>query len=150
MRLRSLAFAALPAAAVITFAAGCGSSSSGGASAPASVSASTSAPAAAAGSGGGAYGGGAATTATTSAASSGAITMHIQNFMFGAVTVPAGAKVEVMNMDSAPHTVNVHGAGIDVQVSAGGTASFTAPSKAGTYALTCDIHPSMSGSLVVS
>jgi plastocyanin len=76
--------------------------------------------------------------------------MQIQNFMFGAVTVAAGSKVEVENEDSAPHTVNVHGANIDVSVSAGGKATFTAPAKAGTYSLTCDIHPSMHGSLVVS
>lgn len=156
MRLRSLAFATLPAAAIIAFAAGCGSSSSGGSGAAASVAAS-SAPAAAAGSGGGSGGGpygsgggGAATSAATGGASTGEVTLHIQNFMFGAVTVPAGAKVEVENEDSAPHTVNVNGAGIDVHVAPGGKATLTAPTKAGKYALTCDIHPSMHGSLVVS
>jgi plastocyanin len=37
-----------------------------------------------------------------------------------------------------------------VKVPAQGQATFTAPAKAGTYALTCDFHKQMTGTLVVT
>jgi plastocyanin len=146
MRLRAFALAAVPAAAVIAFASGCGSSSSGGgygaAAGPTSAPAASSAVSAAAG--------GASAGGSSSGAPASAVTLRIDNFMFGAVTVPAGSTVDVVNSDGVPHTVNVNGTGIDVNISANGKATFAAPAKAGTYTLTCDIHPSMHGSLVVS
>jgi len=46
--------------------------------------------------------------------------------------------------------VNVNGTTTDVTVDAHGTATFTAPDKAGTYPLTCDLHPTMHGVLTVA
>ena len=54
------------------------------------------------------------------------------------------------NQDGVAHTVKVNGTPVDVTVSGGGQATFTAPATAGTYPLTCDFHPSMHGTLTVA
>jgi plastocyanin len=56
----------------------------------------------------------------------------------------------VTNQDSVAHTVKVHGTPVDVTVSGGGQATFTAPAKPGTYPLTCDFHRGMHGTLTVA
>ncbi len=76
--------------------------------------------------------------------------MTISGFAFSTLTVKPGALVAVSNQDSVAHTVNVNGTSIDVTVSGGGHATFTAPAKAGTYPLTCDFHHSMHGTLTVA
>ncbi|MDO8732627.1 MAG: cupredoxin domain-containing protein [Actinomycetota bacterium] len=91
----------------------------------------------------------AATTSDTSAATS-TDTVTISGFAFSPANVKAGQNVTVTNADSVEHTVTIASAGVDVKVPANGSASFTAPAKAGNYALTCDFHPSMSGTLVVT
>lgn len=93
--------------------------------------------------------------ATTSAggataAPAGSATLTISEFTFATLSVKAGTVVTVVNSDPVAHTVNVNGAGIDVHVPAHGTAALTAPSKAGTYPLTCDLHPAMHGTLTVT
>ncbi len=75
--------------------------------------------------------------------------LHIRNFAFDALTVAPGAKITVSNDDSAPHTATLATAKIDVSVGSHATAVLTAPTKPGSYALTCDIHPSMHGTLTV-
>jgi plastocyanin len=42
------------------------------------------------------------------------------------------------------------GTSFDVKVAGSGTATFTAPSKAGTYAFHCNIHSSMKATLTVT
>jgi plastocyanin len=78
-----------------------------------------------------------------------AATLTISGFAFGTpLAVSPGTKVAVANRDSAPHTVT--GDAFDtgtVTGSSGG--SFTAPDAAGTYRFSCQIHPSMTGSLTV-
>jgi plastocyanin len=41
------------------------------------------------------------------------------------------------------------GKSFNVTVAAGGTATFTAPTKPGTYPFHCSVHPQMHGTLVV-
>ena len=53
------------------------------------------------------------------------------------------------NADAVEHTLSISGAGIDVDLPAGGSASFTAPTKPGSYVLSCGFHPAMHGVLVV-
>jgi plastocyanin len=75
----------------------------------------------------------------------------IKNFGYsGSKSVSPGATVMVMNQDSTSHTVTADSGGaFDVTVSAGGTATFTAPSKPGSYPYHCNFHAEMHGSLTV-
>ncbi|MFB6900582.1 cupredoxin domain-containing protein [Streptomyces hydrogenans] len=77
----------------------------------------------------------------------------IKDFRFESVdlTVAPGARVSVVNEDSAPHTVTAKAANsFDTGTVKGGeTATFTAPPAAGTYRYVCSIHPSMTGTLTV-
>jgi plastocyanin len=128
--------------------------------APAAASAPASDPAASgsAGAGASAPGGyGRKPTATTAARKGQApaggaakdANLTIRDFAFGApLTVAPGAKVAVRNADGAPHTVT--GNAFDTgTVAGGGNASFTAPTAPGSYRFSCQIHPSMTGSLTV-
>ena len=78
--------------------------------------------------------------------------ISIRDFGYGEpLLVPAGAALTITNMDSAAHTVTADdGSAFDVDVKgSGGTATFTAPSKPGTYTYHCRYHPSMHGTLTV-
>ena len=109
----------------------------GGSGSPASTSAPPPGPA---------YGAG--PTAGTAAATA---TITIKDFAYGdPLTVAPGAAVTVTNMDAAAHTVTAdEGSAFDAQVKGGGTATFTAPTKPGSYAYHCTYHPGMHGTLVV-
>ena len=74
----------------------------------------------------------------------------IADFRFAAVTARPGAAVAVANRDGDEHTVTAADGSFDVRVRGGASATFTAPTKPGTYAFVCAIHPSMRGRLVVA
>ena len=80
-----------------------------------------------------------------------AATIQIADFAFsGARTAVGGSVVQVTNADAAAHTLTATSGAFDTGVvDQGATASFTAPVDPGTYEFTCEIHPSMTGSLVV-
>ncbi|CAI3797586.1 cupredoxin domain-containing protein [Pseudarthrobacter sp. MM222] len=85
-------------------------------------------------------------------AASAAATITIKDFGYGApITVPPGATVTATNQDSARHTVTAdEGSAFSVDVQgSGGTGTFTAPARPGTYAYHCDFHPDMHGTLIV-
>jgi len=72
-----------------------------------------------------------------------------------AYTVPAhvspGEKITVRNEDSTAHTVTADaGSAFSVNVPPGGTATFTAPAKPGSYPFHCTYHANMHGKLTVS
>lgn len=79
-----------------------------------------------------------------------ALTITIKDFMY---TVPASVKggsiLTVVNADSQAHTVTLQG-GSKVTVPGGATTHLTAPSKPGSYPITCDFHGNMHATLVVS
>jgi len=81
-----------------------------------------------------------------------AVLITISNFMYSVPgSVAPGAKVTVKNQDSQSHTLTstMHGA-FDVKVDAdGGTATFMAPTKPGSYPFSCMFHANMMGALVV-
>ena len=81
----------------------------------------------------------------------GTASIAIADFSFGQPrTVPGGSVVQVSNADAEAHTLTAEDGTFDTGSVDGGTAvSFTAPTAPGTYAFYCDIHPSMTGSLVV-
>lgn len=79
------------------------------------------------------------------------LTIHIKSFAYtGTDSVPAGATVTVMNMDTVAHTVTADDGSFDAVVKAGTSASFTAPAKAGTYSYHCTYHSNMHGTLTVT
>jgi plastocyanin len=96
--------------------------------------------------------GAAATTtqaaATTAAAASGT-GLTIKGFEFSEPTVKAGEAFTITNEDSANHTVTADDGSFSVPVSGGSTAQLTIPT-AGTYAIHCNIHSSMHGTIVAT
>lgn len=103
--------------------------------------------------------GGSGTTASTASApasapapASAAVTITIKDFAYGdPLTVAPGATVAIVNMDTAAHTVTADdGPAFDAEAKGGGgTATFTAPSKPGSYPYHCTFHPGMHGTLIV-
>jgi plastocyanin len=75
----------------------------------------------------------------------------IRNFAFeGDLTVLTGATVVVRNADTVMHTLTaVDGSFTTPTIPPGGSATFKAPKKAASYAITCNFHPGMSGTLTV-
>jgi plastocyanin len=76
----------------------------------------------------------------------------ISNFMFMPMqlTVSPGATITVTNDDSATHTLTATGGQFDTgNIVQGETASFKAPTAAGTYHYICSIHQFMTGSIIV-
>lgn len=91
---------------------------------------------------------GSASSTSSSAAAPTKVT--IKNFMFAIPgPVAPGAKVMVTNSDTTNHTFTLKAAGVDAKAEAGRTVTFTAPTKPGSYKVTCDYHANMSGTLVV-
>jgi plastocyanin len=88
--------------------------------------------------------------ASTTAAASGP-TISISGMKFTSpASVSPGATITVTNSDSAEHTVTADsGNAFDVEIDGNGIATFTAPTKPGTYAYHCTYHPSMHGQLIV-
>lgn len=79
--------------------------------------------------------------------------LTIANFTFSpsSLTVKAGEIVTINNNDSVPHTVTSDD-GVSfstMTINPGSSATFTAPTKAGSYAYHCNIHKSMTGTIVV-
>jgi plastocyanin len=82
----------------------------------------------------------------------------LQDFAFSPseLTIPVGTTVTFMNMDSAPHTATngsdgeaASDAAFDLQLApSGGTGEFTFD-EAGTYQVTCKIHPAMNMTITV-
>jgi plastocyanin len=79
-----------------------------------------------------------------------AVTIHIKSFAYsGPDSVPAGATVTVMNMDTEAHTLTADDGTFDAVVKAGTSVTFTAPAKPGAYPYHCTYHSNMHGTLTV-
>jgi len=137
----------IAAAALLVALTGCGSStttadSASGAGATLSATSPSSTPAAPSG----------ATTGSSAPEAAAPVLITIKDFKY---TLPAsvapGAKIMVTNQDGQNHTVTSTPKGaFQVKVDGGGgTASFTAPTKPGSYAIVCDFHANMAATLVV-
>jgi plastocyanin len=92
-----------------------------------------------------------AAAATGSNASGGIV---ISGFAFsGTMTVKPGQKVTVTNQDTAAHTLTdkkTHLFDTGNIAGGGGTGTFTAPTKPGSYPFGCTYHPDMKGTLIVA
>lgn len=139
---------AITAAGLIVGLSGCGASTTTAGSQATSTTSSTSSPSPTTSAA--ATPPGSAPSVSTSATE--AVLITIKDFKY---TVPAsvapGSKITVKNEDAESHTVTSATAGaFDVKVSAGGTATFTAPTKAGSYPFVCSFHGNMMGTLVIT
>lgn len=142
---RNIRIAAVTAVALVGLS-GCGSS--GGNSNTASTPKAS--PTSAAPSSG--ESGGAASSPASSAPAMTMAMVTIKNFAFQSPpSVKPGAKIMVTNEDTSTHSVTSNQAGLfDVNVNAGGgTATFTAPSKPGSYPYHCKYHGNMQATLIV-
>jgi plastocyanin len=79
------------------------------------------------------------------------VVITIADFDFGQLrTVSSGADVQVSNADAEAHTMTARNGAFDSgSVDEGTSVTFKAPTVPGTYEFYCDIHPSMTGQLVV-
>lgn len=89
----------------------------------------------------------AAGSGDTTAAPAAGLTISGNNF--SAASVTAGTDFTITNNDSVAHTVTDDAGGFGVDVPAGGTATLKIDA-AGTYAIHCEIHSSMHGSIAVA
>jgi plastocyanin len=65
--------------------------------------------------------------------------------------ISPGSPIAVTNLDSADHTLTATDGSFDTRaLGLNEVASIAAPAVAGTYEFFCEIHPSMTGQLVVS
>lgn len=80
-----------------------------------------------------------------------AITAHNFSFSPATLRVAAGATITVTDKDGSEHTVTSYDNLFDTGhiPASGGTKTFSAPSKAGTYKYHCNIHQYMHGTLIV-
>ena len=88
-------------------------------------------------------------TANTTAPATGGATLTISGFAFSPLTVAAGETITITNEDSANHTVTADDGTFSVKVSGGKTAELVIDAP-GTYKIHCNIHPQMSGTIVVN
>ena len=90
-----------------------------------------------------------ATTPATGASSTAGTTVVEKGFAFTPPTleVKVGDTVTFKNEDSAPHNVSIDDKELGNQAT-GASVTWTAE-KAGTFAYTCTIHPTMTGEIVV-
>lgn len=83
-------------------------------------------------------------------ASGGAVTYRVANYTFPTLTVAPGTRVQVLDGDDERHTVTAEDGAFDTgSFDPAHPGSFTAPSRPGTYRITCKVHPSMHGEIVV-
>ena len=73
---------------------------------------------------------------------------EIRGFAFATSPVAPGATVTVTNRDDAGHTFTADAFDTGT-IDGGSSATFTAPAAPGSYSIVCEIHPSMTGTLVV-
>jgi plastocyanin len=74
----------------------------------------------------------------------------VHNYTFPAISTTPGAALKLVDLDDEPHTVTAD----DGSFKAGpfdntSPGMLVAPSKPGSYAFHCEIHPTMHGTLVV-
>jgi plastocyanin len=93
--------------------------------------------------------GGSSCTADNATALAGDVSIKDFAFSPDCFSVSAGSTISLNNQDPRTHTFTVDGTDVNVSLDAGTTQSATAPA-AGTYPFHCSIHPTMTGTFIVS
>lgn len=91
----------------------------------------------------------AASATVASAPTAAGAVLTIQSFQFSALTVTAGQEITINNADGVKHTVTADDKTFSVEVPGGGSATLTIATP-GTYAIHCEVHSSMKGTIVVN
>lgn len=74
----------------------------------------------------------------------------VQNYTFPPLTATPGESVQVRNGDDEPHTLTATDGSFDTGTfDQSEPGIFSAPTMPGSYDITCQIHPSMRGTLTV-
>lgn len=90
------------------------------------------------------------TTATTPAVEKNTVVIKSFGYTPSSMTVKAGTKVTFENQDTTAHSATADDGSFDTKVlSQGEKGSFTF-TKAGTYSYHCSVHPSMTGTIIVT
>lgn len=78
-------------------------------------------------------------------------TIQIEGFAFSTLDpVVPGTEITVTNRDGAQHTLTADDGSFNTGgLNGGSTITITAPDVPGTYTFVCNIHPSMTASLIV-
>ena len=78
-------------------------------------------------------------------------TLTVKNFAFSpnCFSVASGSTISVANSDAIPHNFTVRGTDVAVGLLGGRTGEATAPAP-GTYDFVCTVHPSMTGTIIVT
>ncbi|MEX5633316.1 cupredoxin domain-containing protein [Parafrankia sp. FMc2] len=94
----------------------------------------------------------AAATGAPAGGAQSATTVTIENFAFSpqTATFKVGQTITVVNNDSAPHTWTSAEGGFDTGRLQQGQSATVTFSKAGTFTVICEIHPSMTGTVTVT
>jgi plastocyanin len=82
-------------------------------------------------------------------APTGAADLTISGNTFSAVSTTAGTEFNIINNDGVAHTVTADDGSFNVAIPAGGTAPLKIDT-AGSYAIHCEIHSSMHGTITVA
>ena len=92
-----------------------------------------------------------AQSAVEAAPASERATVSIQGFAFSAVDpVAPGTEITVANLDGTQHTLTAHDGSFNTGgLDGGASIAIIAPDEPGTYTFVCNIHPSMTGTLIV-
>jgi plastocyanin len=77
------------------------------------------------------------------------VTMESLQFQPATVTVEVGDTVTWSNADAVPHTATADDGSFDTGTISGGASASHAFTTAGTFAYHCEVHPTMTGNVVV-
>ncbi len=94
--------------------------------------------------------GASASTSTSTSASTSAAEFTVKGYKFPAFTASSGQRLTLIDGDGEPHTVTADDGSFDSgSFDNNAAGSLVAPTKPGTYAVHCTVHPSMRGTLTV-
>ena len=76
--------------------------------------------------------------------------LRVSGYHFPALSVMPGARIALIDLDGEPHTVSATGGAFTSRsFDSSRPGLLVAPTKPGSYAFICTIHPTMHGTLVV-